>query len=78
MLQTDASISHGSSGGPLLDDKGNVVGVTTSGLKVGQNLNFVVPASYIKKLLNNANKPQKIAAVVSRIFAGTKTGQVWE
>lgn len=46
MIQTSASISHGSSGGPLLNVNGDVVGVTTSGLNEAQNVNFAM--SYIE------------------------------
>ena len=44
-IQISAPISHGSSGGALFDGNGNVVGVTSSGLAEGQNLNFAVRAT---------------------------------
>jgi tetratricopeptide (TPR) repeat protein len=51
MLQTTASISPGSSGGPLLNDRGEVVGVTTLSQIDGQQLNFAVTATEIDRLL---------------------------
>lgn len=51
VIQTTAAISPGSSGGVLLNTKGEVIGVTTFNVKGGQNLNFAVPAKYIKPLL---------------------------
>jgi hypothetical protein len=51
VIQTTAPISPGSSGGVLLNLKGEVVGVTTFHLVSGQNLNFAVPADYIRPLL---------------------------
>lgn len=52
-IQIDASISPGSSGGAVLNSKGEVIGVATAGLpnKDAQNLNFVVPSNYLKTLL---------------------------
>ncbi|MGB7203202.1 MAG: serine protease [Pyrinomonadaceae bacterium] len=48
-LQIDAAISSGSSGGPVVDTSGNVVGVATASLVSGQNLNFAVAGSYLMK-----------------------------
>jgi hypothetical protein len=51
-IQTTAPISPGSSGGPLLTAEGTVIGVTTFLLRGGQNLNFAIPVSQIKRLLD--------------------------
>lgn len=51
LLQITAPISPGSSGGPILSAKGEVVGVTVGVLEKGQNLNFAVPGSFVRKLL---------------------------
>lgn len=50
-LQTTAPISPGSSGGPLLDDRGRVVGVTCGFRDDGQNLNFAVTAGQLKEMM---------------------------
>jgi S1-C subfamily serine protease len=44
MLQTTAPISPGSSGGGLFDERGNLVGITTSSLRSAQSVNFAIPA----------------------------------
>lgn len=52
VIQTTASISPGSSGGPLLNDYGKVVGLTTANIVNGQNLNFVIGSRHITELLS--------------------------
>jgi hypothetical protein len=51
LLQITSPISHGSSGGPILNIKGEVVGVAVGTLEDGQNLNFAVPVAYVKSFL---------------------------
>lgn len=55
LLQITAPISPGSSGGPIFDANGEVVGVAVGGLSIGQNLNFAVPISFAKKLLQSGD-----------------------
>lgn len=49
-IQITAPISPGSSGGPLLDAEGKVIGVVVGYLPDGQNLNFAIPAKHIRNL----------------------------
>ena len=49
-IQITAPISPGSSGGPILNQSGEVIGVAVAVLAEGQNLNFAVPASKIPDL----------------------------
>ncbi len=55
-LQTSASISPGSSGGPLLNLTGEVMGVNSGGLESAQNLNFAVSAEDIAYVVKVAAK----------------------
>src|SRR5713226_10638697 len=52
-LQTTAPISPGSSGGPLFNMRGDVVGINTLYLEGGANLNFAIPVNDAKLLLLN-------------------------
>jgi hypothetical protein len=61
LVQTTAPISPGSSGGPLLDENGRVIGVTTLIAKTGQNLNFAVPVQYLSTLLGQTAAPITLA-----------------
>jgi serine protease Do len=51
LLQISAPIAPGSSGGPLFNERGEVIGVAAAVATQGQNLNFGVPADYLKRLL---------------------------
>jgi len=53
ILQISAPISQGSSGGPLFNQFGEVVGVTTAIITAGQNINLAIPANYVKTLVAN-------------------------
>lgn len=50
VIQFTASISHGSSGGVLLNEAGEVVGVTFASFSGGQNLNVAIPIKYVSEL----------------------------
>jgi S1-C subfamily serine protease len=54
VIQTTAPISHGNSGGPLMNLHGDVVGVNSFFHAGGQNLNFAVSAEHVKELLTRA------------------------
>jgi Trypsin-like peptidase domain len=60
-LQTTAPISPGSSGGPLFNMLGEVVGINTLYLEGGENLNFAIPVNDAKLLLSHQSaKLQKL------------------
>jgi hypothetical protein len=51
VLQISAPIAPGSSGGPVFDERGRVIGVATAIIQGGQNLNLALPAKYVQALL---------------------------
>ena len=55
-IRITTPISHGSSGGALLDAKGRVVGVTFAGYDNAQNLNFAIPVNTLNSLVDSMLK----------------------
>ena len=51
ILQMTVPVSPGSSGGPLLNTDGEVIGVVFSQVTYGQNLNFAIPVNFLKTLV---------------------------
>src|SRR5204863_4481752 len=50
-IQVDVSVTFGSSGGPVLDESGKVVGVVTSGVPGQRGINLAIPAGRVRRFL---------------------------
>ena len=69
MLQITVPISHGSSGGPLYNTQGQVIGITTAGFmqEGAQNLNFAVPLKYLLGLLDSPPRNMTLAQLTTQL-----------
>jgi hypothetical protein len=53
MIQTDASVNPGNSGGPLVNQKGEVVGIIRYKIGGTENLNFAIPINYLRGMMDS-------------------------
>lgn len=51
LMQTDASINSGNSGGPLLNSEGQVIGINTAKAASGEGLGFAIPIDTVKPVI---------------------------
>jgi S1-C subfamily serine protease len=60
VLQTDAAVNPGNSGGPLVNNKGQAIGVVSFKLRSSEGLNFAVPINYVRGMLSNLHEPTSL------------------
>lgn len=71
-IQTDAAIRGGNSGGPAMNSRGEVIGLSTFGLRdqntgaSAQGANFLVPASIVKEFLDRTNVKPSVGPVTEK------------
>lgn len=61
VIQTDASINVGNSGGPLLNIAGQVIGINTAIAQGAQNIGFTIPINEVKNSIESVQKTGKIS-----------------
>ena len=59
-IQTDASINPGNSGGPLLNIRGEVIGINTAIVAMGQGIGFAIPVNMARKVIDDLVKKGKV------------------
>jgi serine protease Do len=73
LFQISAPISHGSSGGPVFNDRGEVIGVVVAFLKDGQNLNFAIPINRVSEMWSGRREVSLTSLPASKEVAPTST-----
>ena len=71
LIQTDASINPGNSGGPLLNAKGEVIGINTAKVQTGEGLGFSIPINDIKKISEEVIETGEYSNLVLGVKAAT-------
>ena len=62
-FQITAPISHGSSGGPIFNSMGEVIGIAAMTISEGQNLNFAIPIDYAKGMIASPSPAKSLSAI---------------
>lgn len=72
MIQTDAAINSGNSGGPLVNAAGEVIGINTATSTSAENMGFAIPISSVKGMLNQLIETGK----AERAYIGVYSVQI--
>jgi len=67
LIQTDAATNPGNSGGPLVNGRGQVIGVITFKLSESEGLNFAVPINYVRGLLGALQRPMSLSELKTKL-----------
>lgn len=72
MIQTDAAINSGNSGGPLVNATGEVIGINTATSASAENMGFAIPISSVKGMLSQLIETGK----ASRAYLGVYSAEI--
>lgn len=73
MIQTDAAINSGNSGGPLVNAAGEVIGINTATSSTAENMGFAIPISSTKGMLNQLIETGKAKRTYLGVYSSAIT-----
>lgn len=76
MIQTDAAINSGNSGGPLVNAAGEVIGINTATTSAAENVGFAIPISSVKGMLKQLEETGKAERTYLGVYAVVVTPEV--
>ena len=72
LIQTDASINQGNSGGPLINETGEVIGINSVKIETAEGIGFAVPINIIKPIIESYANNGEFEEAYLGIFAYDK------
>ena len=76
MIQTDAAINSGNSGGPLVNAAGEVIGINTATSTTAENMGFAIPISSVKGMLKQLTETGKASRAYLGVYSVAVTPEV--
>ena len=75
LIQTDAAINSGNSGGPLVNAAGEVIGINTATSASAENMGFAIPISSVKGMLSQLIETGKAKRTYLGVYVSTITAE---
>lgn len=72
LIQTDATINKGNSGGPLINENGEIIGITSVKITSAEGIGFAVPINIVKPIIDKYKADGKFEEATLGIFAYDK------
>lgn len=76
MIQTDAAINSGNSGGPLVNAAGEVIGINTATSSTAENMGFAIPISSVKGMLKQLTETGKAERAYLGVYSAEITPEI--